>query len=201
VAIKKAPVQVQSRRPSQTRKRLTIAQKQELLMEAGYRCGNPRCVVILAVHILEDHHIVHVSEGGGNQLSNCLALCPNCHTLYHHEDISRDAIRHWKGLLLALNHAFDRRGMELLRFLYMTKDNPVPLWFSADGVLQFANLIASGLVELGEQKAASPWQLPESRHRVVLNETGMALMEAWMADDEKKYLQLIQSAGSWKNYS
>jgi hypothetical protein len=33
-----------------SRKRLTLAQKHELLMEAGYRCGNPRCPIILAVH-------------------------------------------------------------------------------------------------------------------------------------------------------
>jgi HNH endonuclease len=75
------------------RKRLTLAQKHELLMDAGYHCGNPRCPVILAVHILEDHHIIHVSEGDGNELSNRLALCPMCHTLYHAKEISREAMR------------------------------------------------------------------------------------------------------------
>src|SRR5262245_3527610 len=165
-------------------------------MESGYRCGNPRCPVILAVHILQDHHIVHVSEGGGNQLANLLALCPNCHVLYHANQVSREAIRHWKGLLVALNHAFDRRGMELLRFLYETQNNPVPLWHSADGVLQFASLIAAGLVRLADQTAATPWQLPESRHQVVLSERGSQLIEAWMAGDEKKYLELVKATGA-----
>jgi hypothetical protein len=178
------------------RKRLTLGEKHDLLMEAGYRCGNPRCPVILAVHILQDHHIVHVSEGGGNQLANLLALCPNCHVLYHANQISREAIRHWKGLLVALNHAFDRRGMELLRFLYETRNNPVPLWHSADGVLQFASLIAAGLVRLADQTAATPWQLPESRHQVVLSERGSQLIEAWMAGDEKKYLELVKATGA-----
>jgi len=85
-------------------------------MEAGYRCGNPRCPVILAVHILQDHHIVHVSEGGGNQLSNLLALCPNCHTLYHHKEITRNSIRHWKGLLLALTDGGRRKEVQGIDF-------------------------------------------------------------------------------------
>lgn len=104
----KAASQPKKNKPGSRRKKLALPQKHDLLMEAGYRCGNPRCPVILVVHILEDHHIVHVSDGGGNQPSNLLALCPNCHTLYHHGQINREAIRHWKGLLLALNHAFDR---------------------------------------------------------------------------------------------
>jgi 5-methylcytosine-specific restriction endonuclease McrA len=85
------------------RKKLSPVIKRQLLMEAGYRCGNPRCTVILAVHILEDHHIKYVSEGGGDELSNLLALCPNCHTLYHHGEIPHEAIRHWKGMLLSMN--------------------------------------------------------------------------------------------------
>lgn len=177
------------------RKKVSLTEKHDLLMESGYRCGNPRCPVILAVHVLQDHHIVHVSEGGGNQLSNRLALCPICHALYHAGEITRRAIRHWKGLLFALNHAFDRKGMELLRFLYETRQNPVPLWYSADGVLQFAGLLGAGLVILTDQSAATPWQLPESRHQVVLSERGTQLVEAWMAGDDQKYLQLIKDCG------
>lgn len=180
-------------RSGSPRKKLTSAQKHDLLMEAGYRCGNPRCAVILAVHILQDHHIIHVSEGGGNHLSNLLALCPNCHVLYHASQISREAIRHWKGLLLALNHAFDRRGLELLRFLYETRGNPVPLWYSADGVLQFASLLAARLVRLADQNTATPWQLPESRHQVLLSERGIRLVEAWMAGDDGKYLEFVKA--------
>jgi len=178
------------------RKKLTLVQKHDLLLEAGYRCGNPRCTVILAVNILQDHHIVHVNEQGGNQLSNLLVLCPNCHSLYHANQISRGAIRHWKGLLVALNHAFDRRGMELLRFLYETRNNSVPLWYSADGVLQFASLLGAGLAKLADQTSATPWQSPESRHQVVLSERGIQVVEAWMAGDEKKYLELVKATGS-----
>jgi hypothetical protein len=82
--------------------------------------------------------------------------------------------------------------MELLWFLYETRNNPVPLWYSADGALQFASLIDAGLVKLANQTAATPWQLPESRHQVVLSERGSQLIEAWMAGDEKKYLELVK---------
>jgi len=90
--------------------------------------------------------------------------------MHHTGHIPIEAIRLWKGLLLALNQAFDRKGMELLRFLYETRTNPTPLWYSADGVLHFASLLAAGFVQLGEQTFAIPWQLPESRHRVLLSE-------------------------------
>jgi hypothetical protein len=85
--------------------------------------------------------------------------------------------------------------MELLRFLYETRENPIPLWYSADGVIQFAGLLGAGLVVLVEQNTATPWQLPESRHRVVLSETGAQLVEAWMAGDESRYLELIKRTG------
>ena len=50
-----------------------------VLLEAGYKCANPVCRHILT---LELHHIVWVSHGGGNNLDNLLALCPNCHALH-----------------------------------------------------------------------------------------------------------------------
>ncbi len=58
-------------------------------------------------------------------------------------------------------------------------------------MLQFASLIAAGLVELGDQTSATLMQLPESRDRVVLSERGQLLIEAWLAGDETKYLELI----------
>ena len=84
--------------------------KEALLIEQGYKCGNPRCWTILKSAILEDHHIEYVSEGGGNEPSNLLALCPTCHTMHHHGMISRDAIRHWKKLIVALDGPSDREA-------------------------------------------------------------------------------------------
>jgi hypothetical protein len=152
--------------------------KQAILMEAGYKCGNPACRHILT---LELHHIVWVKDAGGNDPSNLLALCPNCHSLHTAGHIPQDAIRHWKAMIVAINHAFGVRSMDLLLFLKATKDNE--LWYSADGVLQFAGLIAGGLVTITEETVARPWQITQSSHRLSLSEKGNLLVEAWLKGD------------------
>ena len=48
-------------------------------MEAGYKCGNPTCRNVIT---LELHHIEYVSDGGGDDPSNLLVLCPYCHSEY-----------------------------------------------------------------------------------------------------------------------
>ena len=55
------------------------ATRQLVLLEAGYMCANPACRRIL---VLELHHIEWVKDGGGNEPSNLLPLCPNCHALH-----------------------------------------------------------------------------------------------------------------------
>ena len=149
---------------------------------------NPKCPNLITLQI---HHIQYVSKGGSDESSNLLVLFPYCYTMHHAGHIPVEGIRLWKGLLLALNQAFDRNGMELLRFLYEMRTNATPLWYSADGVLQFTSLLAAGLVQLGEQISATPWQLPENRHRVLLSERGTQLVEAWMAGDERRYLEVL----------
>lgn len=96
-------------------------------------------------------------------------------------------------MLIALNHAFDRESMDLLLFLYQTKDK-FPIWYSGDGVLKFARLIATGLVEFGEQAVnhlMGAGHTPTSSHRVKLSEKGTLLVEAWRFGDEEKYRKLL----------
>ena len=38
------------------------------------------------------HHILPVSEGGKNELSNLITLCPNCHRLAHRNLFSKDKL-------------------------------------------------------------------------------------------------------------
>jgi hypothetical protein len=52
---------------------------------------------------LEIHHLEQVADGGSNDPSNLLPLCPNCHTLHHTHVIPLSSLRAWKHLLLALN--------------------------------------------------------------------------------------------------
>jgi 5-methylcytosine-specific restriction endonuclease McrA len=68
---------------NQRRKALGATLKRDLLIESGYKCANPTCRMILSVSILEDHHIIQVSHGGGDTFANLIALCPYCHTLFH----------------------------------------------------------------------------------------------------------------------
>src|SRR5260221_13560647 len=86
-----------------SRKPIPANLKIEVLTEAGYRCAVPTCRTILAIDL---HHIVEVQEGGGNEISNLLALCPTSHALYPRGAISREAINVWKTILIALNHPF-----------------------------------------------------------------------------------------------
>lgn len=172
------------------RKAIPLKTKHDVLMEAGYMCANPTCRNILT---LEIHHIVWVKDGGGNDLSNLLALCPNCHALHTQGHIPESAIRHWKGMLLALNHAFDRESMNLLLFLYQTKEK-FPIWYSGDGVLKFAKLMAAGLVEFGPQDSSSllgPGIVSMSSHQVKLSNKGTLLVEAWISGNEEKYRELL----------
>lgn len=45
------------------------------------------------------------------------------------------AIRHWKGLLHALNQAFSLESIDLL--LYLARPNKENVWYTGDGLLKF----------------------------------------------------------------
>ncbi len=177
------------------RTKLPLHLRHQLLMEAGYKCGNPACRNVIT---LELHHIQYVSEDGGDDPSNLLVLCPYCHSMHHAQHIPVEAIRLWKGLLVALNQGFDRQGIDLLLFLHRTKDNQ--LWYSADGVLTFAGLIGARLVEIAqtEMTIMAPNErrkFTQTSHKLAMTERGRLLIEAWLTGNEQRYCELI-SVGS-----
>ncbi len=149
---------------------IPVAVRRDVLMEAGYRCAVPTCRTILTIDI---HHIIHVSKGGGNEVSNLIALCPTCHALHHKGVISGEAIRSWKGILMAMNHAFDRESIEHLFFLRRVPDEQ-PL-VSGDGVLKFSALIGAGLASFDLKMQNGPLLL----YGVRLTPKGAALLSAW----------------------
>ena len=175
-----------------------------LLLEAGYKCGNPTCRHIIT---LELHHIEYVRNGGGDGPENLLPLCPNCHAMHHNGLIPVDSVRHWKGMLIALNHAFDRASLDLLLFLNLTQGQQI--WYSGDALLRFAGLIASGLVgfrtktlygqtpttsgSYGGVQAVFHGSTYETDMKVELHltEKGQQLVQAWREGDETRYRQLI----------
>ena len=117
-----------------------------LLHEAGYRCSNPACRMVLTLDI---HHLDYVSERGADSAENLLPLCPNCHALHHQGHIPRTSLRAWKTLLLALNEGFDRRSVDTLLALDIL--GQVTVW--GDGILGCAALVASDLVQVRTEKA------------------------------------------------
>jgi hypothetical protein len=183
------------------RKKIPIEVKHEVLQEAGYMCGNPTCRHILT---LELHHMTWVKDGGDNIALNLLALCANCHSLHTRGYIPDSAIRHWKGILHALNHAFSRQSMDLL--LYLNSPDVQDIWYGADILVHFAGLIASGFAEIrGKQHAVGlryssvnstslPTTPPQTGVCMGLTEKGKQLVEAWIAGDEERYKQVLNGS-------
>jgi hypothetical protein len=147
-----------------------------VLIESGYRCAVPTCRGILAIDL---HHIVEVSEDGGNDVGNLLALCPTCHALYHRKVISREAIYAWKGVVVALNQAFDRDSIDLL--LFLSTPYAAQLRIDGTGVLRFARLIAAGLVGSLLVGQNGPFVL----YQMGFTPKGLAFVNAWKKGDRE----------------
>ena len=178
------------------RKKLSITLRQDLLMEAGYKCGNPTCRNVITSEI---HHIEYVSRGGTDEASNLIVLCPYCHSMHHAGHIPVEAVRLWKGLLVSLNEGFDRQGMDLLLFLHNTPKHT--LWFSSDGLIKFAGLIGAELVEIANTDTTymapnEPRKFTQTTHNLKLTNRGTLLIEAWLAGNETKYRELISEKNS-----
>ena len=163
---------------SSTKRRKAIAPevRRAILHEAGYRCAVPACRTILTIDL---HHMVHVTDGGGDSADNLLALCRNCHGLHHIGEISQDSIRAWKFLLMALNEAFDRRAVDIL----LAMEQVQTVLCSGDGIGDFAPLIASGYVETPffSGNLSGPHF---GKHQITLIAKGRAFLDAWKKGDQ-----------------
>jgi hypothetical protein len=148
--------------------------KREVLMEAGYRCAVPTCRTILTIDL---HHMIPVSKKGGNEAYNLIALCPNCHALFHKGIITEEAIRNWKGMLTALNHAFDLETIDLLLFLSKNEQQIKDLYLSGDGVLKFTRLISAELA--GFYSAEADFMRNIFWYKVYLTDKGRIFVESW----------------------
>jgi hypothetical protein len=163
---------------AKSRKKIVSDSRLIVLTESGYRCAVPTCRQILALDL---HHLLEVSEGGGDDPTNLVALCPTCHALYHRGTISRESIYVYKAMLVAITRAFDVEAIDQLLFLdSIEKDFLV---VSGDGLLHFSRLIAAGLATT-EQKSNNNWQIVT--YVVNLHEKGRMLIEAWRAGDRER---------------
>jgi hypothetical protein len=165
------------------RTKIPLNIKTIVLTEAGYRCAVPNCRNILA---LDMHHIHQVAHGGGDVSSNLIALCPNCHNLYHRGNISTDAIYTWKSMLVAISRAFDLEAVDRLLFLEpLEKDF---LIVSGDGLLHFARLIAAGLANV-EQYGDNNGLLVT--YAMNISAKGKMLIAAWRDGDRLRLKQMM----------
>ena len=146
------------------REKLSAEIRQQILHEAGYRCANPVCRMVLAINI---HHIDQVSKGGGNTNGNLIALCPNCHALHHQGVITNESIQTWKVLLMSLNQAYSRKSVDIL--LTLRKIPRITL--RGEGMIEIADLISSGLVQ---------WcQKHTDLFDIMLSKKGVIFVEEW----------------------
>ena len=155
----------------------------QVLTEAGYRCAVPTCRQILAIDI---HHMVEVSEGGGNNPQNLLPLCPTCHALYHRGNISPDAIYVWKATIVSLSQAFDVQTIDDLLFLG-NPDVATHLHVSGDGVTKFSRLIGAGLASFDVHMRNGPIVL----YRLGLTEKGLRLIKAWQSGNRQLLAEMM----------
>ena len=180
-------------------KRSTIkpSVREEVLREAGYKCGNPTCRNILTLQL---HHIVWVKEGGDNTPINLIALCGHCHDMHTQGHIPSSAIKYWRGLLHALNHAFNKESIDLL--LYLNNPSVQDIWYSGDGILKFSSLISAGLVQTCESTFSvglrhknkgggrtPPTSPPTTSVKLELSLKGKTLVESWLKGEESVYLK------------
>jgi hypothetical protein len=162
---------------------LSLPTKVAVLTEPSYRCAVPTCRQILALDL---HHMWEVSGGGGDEISNLIALCPTCYRLYHRGDIKSESIYLYKSILVALNNAFDVEAIDRLMFLHsLTKD---VLIISGDGVLQFSRLIAAGFAEF-QQKANNNFQIVT--YAINISAKGQQLIEAWRRGNRTEVSKLV----------
>lgn len=188
------------------RQAIPTATRRAVLLEAGDSCSNPTCHVPL----LHAHHIDYVQTGGGNGEDNLIALCPNCHAMVHNKTIPVDAVRTWKTMLIAANHAWTKETLNNLLF----RDTVLAesLYLTGDGVVRFSDLIVSGLAEaehvtwVGDASCVFTFELPypqafpasemtKSAYKMKLTDRGRALVQAWKQGDLKN----LQNAVSQEN--
>jgi hypothetical protein len=172
------------------RKAIPDAVRQAVLHEAGYKCSNPSCHILVTIDL---HHLEYVSEDGNNEPDNLLPLCPVCHRRHHAKEIPTESLRAWKMLLLALNEAFDRRAVEHLLMLGQVGELRVP----SDALLTVSALIASGLVVFRYDPPANP-RLQGQTHVLSLSTRGRTFVDGWKNGDQRAALALPAQSTSGK---
>ena len=151
---------------STKRKAISESTKHAVLTEAGYRCAVPGC----GQSILDLHHIVQVSEGGGCAASNLLPLCPTCHARHHRGEISKESIWIWKAKLVG--RSFSAASMDEENLLFLDHVGNKELHCPFEALLAYKRLIIDGFV-------ASQWVPRERLYRISLTQKGRMVLSCF----------------------
>ncbi|MFI5386605.1 MAG: HNH endonuclease [Fimbriimonadales bacterium] len=169
------------------REKIPIDVRQHVLHLAGYICANPACRQIVT---LDMHHMIEVVKGGGPTKENLIALCPNCHALYHRggsTGITHESIRAWHYLLLAINEAYPRHEVDIL--LALRKLGQIRV--SGDGVLRVASAVASGMIRVIPDIDPN---FGNFVYDLCLDDKGLAFVDGWIAGDQTKAVGEVVTA-------
>jgi HNH endonuclease len=167
---------------AQSRKAIPKETQLAVLTEAGWRCAVPTCRTILALDL---HHLVEVSNKGGDDAANLLVLCPTCHALYHRGDLAQESLYTYKAILISLSSAFDVAAVDQLLFLDAVKDRPLQL--QGQGVLSFMRLIAAGLARFQNTGR----DMGVEFYTVGLTPKGQALIDAWKSGKRERVAEVL----------
>jgi hypothetical protein len=72
--------------------------KRRILVEAGHRCGIPRCEATQ----IDIHHIEPWEVCKKHEYENLIVLCPNCHRRVHKGEIDKKSLSLYKALLSSI---------------------------------------------------------------------------------------------------
>jgi hypothetical protein len=172
------------RKKGRKRKAIPRSVQIQVLAQAGYMCGNPRCRNLLGLDL---HHIEPVRDNGPNTPDNLIPLCMLCHGLHTRGEMDRKAIEQWKLILSLVGDALDRDSLDLMKFLYdhETRNVDFPLYVSGDGILRLARLVNTGLVDAGLKFSGVGLSLgpATTTYTPALTDIGRRLVTAWLDGD------------------
>ena len=106
----------------------------------------------------------------------------------------------WKGMLVTLNHAFNKDAMDLLLFLTLKEQEERPYGYTSECIMRCAGLINAGLVVTKTfwDPLTSNFMMSNSGtdHTLQLTERGRMVIDAWKAGDKDALDRaLAQGAG------
>jgi hypothetical protein len=159
--------------------------KRDILIEAGYRCAMPRCMV----HTLEIAHIVSRESGGDNSRENLIALCPNHHTQYDiDKKIDIKAIKIIKNKLGIINGRYNDFEQRVFRhFANNPQLSEIHLSDAIENEIQLMNAVQDGYIRKGDIIEPPRGDYVSGYKLAIyqITQEGREFIRKWFSEDEE----------------